>query len=606
MKHLLMLMQLKKFIRSPYFLLLVIVSLLFLFMGTFVTWYVSHEHWVYMWDETNYWYKSLFLQDLIAHKKWKLLLDTLWNSLGEDYSYVPTLVSALILPFIDLHKRVTFLLLISWGYLLPTLVSYWYLARKVLFQNLITSPKKTIDRGLLVGFVCLAFLPQMWAAVMIGAMDIGALFFIAIIILIYFRKNFSDLQIKELIILGTLLVLIFLYRRWYIAWTLSFLIWVNIYDGVFKTIREKRISLHFLQNFMVLVSIIIIYSGTFGFGYFQRLFTTSYSDQLSAFLVSPNVFEYLREIFQLYGGLFIILVVAMSAWLWIHMVPLRKVLLFLWWMLLSVTIALMKIQNFHYPQSYLHLSSACFIIMLFFGSFFIYTPKRNFKKIIFAMFIVLSVGISFKVYFLRLATRNLHEEDITEPSSTLLQILTPWVFPQHRMLPRYRTDINQILYIAQYIDKNVPQGEYVYVLGSSETFNFGILQNVCLSTGCSYEKIGEKILWTHDIDKRDGFPNNFLQADYVIVAEPLQTVVRPQDQQLIVGLGQQFLAGQGFGRHFEKITDFHVTLQGDVTAKIYKRTSPISPESLLEVKNLLKSFYPDYPYIYQPAQNEKK
>ena len=84
----------------------------------------------------------------------------------------------------------------------------------------------------------------------------------------------------------------------------------------------------------------------------------------------------------------------------------------------------------------------------------------------------------------------------------------------------------------------------------SVILNSAILQNAC-KFDPKRRLFCDRILQTNDVDKRDGFPRQFLDATYLVVASPTQYHLRADDQRVIGVLVREVMAGHGIGASFQ-------------------------------------------------------
>ena len=159
----------------------------------------------------------------------------------------------------------------------------------------------------------------------------------------------------------------------------------------------------------------------------------------------------------------------------------------------------------------------------------------------------------------------------------------------------------------------------MYVLGSSTTFNSSALRALNRSLN-QYFKTPNFVDYSSEIDKRDGFPVRLLHAKYVLVASPVQTVLNPAEQQILVVPEREFLEGAGIAPAFEKLpyefnldAGYTYELDGGVKANnfggaivsIYRKTRDITNEEVGQLSEALRKAHPDRPYIYETPASTK-
>ena len=124
-----------------------------------------------------------------------------------------------------------------------------------------------------------------------------------------------------------------------------------------------------------------------------------------------------------------------------------------------------------------------------------------------------------------------------------------WILTDSRHSPLVRNDIEEIDRMLDVLSKTLTNpDDRVYVLASSTVLNSSIVRNAPLSLN-RYAEISTKVLQTHDWDKRDGFPERLLTANYVIVVDPIQYHVQPSDQR-IIGIPAEIFDGEKYWQIF--------------------------------------------------------
>jgi hypothetical protein len=97
------------------------------------------------------------------------------------------------------------------------------------------------------------------------------------------------------------------------------------------------------------------------------------------------------------------------------------------------------------------------------------------------------------------------------------------------------------------------------------------------------------------VDKRDGFPFYFFDANYIIVANPIQTHLASGGQDVIAYLANQILSKKV--NNLKLINTYK--LDNNVTLNLYHKESKYSDEFLKETKEYFQNKYPNYPFLYE-------
>jgi len=167
-------------------------------------------------------------------------------------------------------------------------------------------------------------------------------------------------------------------------------------------------------------------------------------------------------------------------------------------------------------------------------------------------------------------------------------------------LPLVRRDLSELGRLVAAVDRVAAEmggRPSIYCLASSAVLNSNILYAYPPSLHRPFHA-AMLVRNTSNIDKRDGFPNELVSADLVVVCDPPQVHQGVENQQVVVEPARQILAGEGFGAAFERLTDEFVLDEGTKTY-LYMRTRPIKPADVAALSAALRRFYPDRPYVYE-------
>jgi hypothetical protein len=145
------------------------------------------------------------------------------------------------------------------------------------------------------------------------------------------------------------------------------------------------------------------------------------------------------------------------------------------------------------------------------------------------------------------------------------------------------------------------QQGYVYVLASSAILNSSILQNRC-RLGSRPRSFCDRILNTNDVDKRDGFPHQFLRASFLVVANPTQYHLRPDDQRVIGVLAREVMEHHGIGASFQRLSG-EFKLDNGVNAYVHAKVRPFESADLDTLSKEFASYYPGRQSIFKFSRN---
>jgi hypothetical protein len=169
------------------------------------------------------------------------------------------------------------------------------------------------------------------------------------------------------------------------------------------------------------------------------------------------------------------------------------------------------------------------------------------------------------------------------------------VFSEKKLYKRMRGDIETIREMITRVNDMADETRYTYLLSSSGILNSDILKNAYLP---EVKYATKNLLYTYDVDKRDGFPDSFFTADIVIVAEPVQYHLDPAEQQ-IVGIPAEMILEGRADTSLKEIASY--ALDGGVTARVYRKQAPYTHAFLKELSGRMRAAYPAHPFISDTA-----
>ncbi len=169
-----------------------------------------------------------------------------------------------------------------------------------------------------------------------------------------------------------------------------------------------------------------------------------------------------------------------------------------------------------------------------------------------------------------------------------------------------RHDIDDLkVFVSDLNELTASNEKKIYLLASSGLYNSATLQAVYLP-----ERHGalQSLMGTADVDLRDGFPTRFFDADFIIVSEPIQTHLRPQDQSVVAALSEGIMHSPPLSRHFKKIKEYSFSPDGISTVKfkLCEKISPYEKADIDFVENYFVELYPNQPELFKNRFEEYK
>jgi hypothetical protein len=540
---------------------LILVTLLF------ANRYVSQETYFYYADLSHYSSKTEILTDAFRVSL-SQGFSQLYQSFNADYSDFPCL---LLVPLYRLwgESRQVFILGLTLLYLVPFSLIMGAIAAKIFVK-----PDRVI-------FWLTAFLtpliPTVWIANLRGYPDIGGAVLIGLALLICLQ----DLRLSkpwQAPSIGVLMALAILFRR-HFAYSARALLITLFVQGFLLLWQYRRENLrtarqqflrYFLQcSLVVLTSVITL--ALLAPEFIGRVLTTSYRILYSSYEFPLSVT--LPYYANLFGWLlWIMAILGYTFGLWCKTLRQALTLFLLLFFVISLLqwIFLAKAVGSHYGH---HFTGGVVIgIAALVWTLFQALPAR-FNSL--ASLIVLLLLISNAI-------------------ASLLPLASPFAeFGAHFVQanpPLLRPDYANFSALIRYLREVAKDGGAVYVAGDS-----GIMHSDLIEQGEKqlYGRANKRLrllLKAPMVDSRDAYPlQSLLQAQYLVLATPMQGNLPPQEHDVIQVVLNLFQESQAFAQHFQQLPRIFV-LANDVQVKIYRRITPITPETILSTYRYMQKY----------------
>lgn len=526
---------------------LVLFLPVFLFLNFFVFSFISREKFLYFWDYAGYWDKYQTLGLLLKSDPMPALTLVVSSMQNEDYNF---LTAFILQPFYFFFggSRLSYILALTNLFLIPALLLFNLLIVKLARRAFQTNSLLQINFFSTALFLSLGMI---LVPLLLGYVDIAGLILIFTIYILFFHQQFEEISLLRSLILGSLLALLIVLRRPFIFWSMAFLLLITAEIFLKLFYQEKDFINHGLKLITKFVFIITSFGATLLFlstSLIHKIFSVNYNFLYAAYKGEEGVAEYIRNGQRLFNfsGLIIIFLFISSLFFLLIRGKMRRIGFYLAGQFIIIFILFSQTQDFTIHHFYLLTPSIIISISLF----LIYLSqklKNTLAKTLYTLTILSVLVLIFTATFYPDFNKNIKAQ--------------PPLFPSLVHKPLTRNDLPEINRIVLTLNGLVQESDFIYVLSSSSVFSDEILKQAC--TG----RCGQ-ILPTSHVDNRDGFPTQFYKADFVLVADPIQYHLKPENQKVIGILAQQFLKNEN--QNFEKLDqEFH--LEKDVKVYIYKK-----------------------------------
>ena len=558
-------------IASPWILFAVIANV-------FAAWFVTKEKYLYFWDYAEYWRDTSLMAQMLRRAPLRAITQLVYSIRHYDYNYLPAMPMAI--PMLVLGEaRLVYVLSIVNIFAIPAAIGLAAASRAIATN---AGCLQTKSLSFLVPLVLFVF-PPFWVPILRGYPDIGGLVFVSAIMLLYFRQPPQLLKTGELIVCGVLLALLVLFRRWYAFWASSFIMLLPL-DAAFHLWNEESFDFETCWKifrpaaFVVLVFTISLTG--IAWPLVIHMIRTPYRDIYSAYRGNLNIEGLLRDVARVYLGPFVCTMFVVSVIVLAARRQTRRICMFLFGQAALIFILFAQIQGFGWQH--LFLLTPTIIILV---SLALLELANMSSWIIVPVYSLVSIMAFVPVFW-----------QYTGPLSRPGE----YIAPLGRCFPLIRHDLPEIRRLLSVLqDYNARTGGAVYVLASSYVINSSQLREANQSMGTQY-KVTAKILTSADVDKRDKFPLLLLNAEYVLVAVPIQYHLRPQDQRVVGLPAEALLMRKNIGNAFNRLPESFL-LDDNVKVYIFRKVRPITKDEVSELEKECELIYPDRPSVCIPT-----
>ncbi|WP_191396985.1 hypothetical protein [Flavonifractor sp. An306] len=505
---------------------------------------------VYYWDTNIYWSSSTMLAGQhLGLSQLRLVAESV---ITQEYNYLLSFPLSLVMRVLGTNRYV-FLFATVNLYVLPALLGMLVLGRRSKYGGIL---------------LCCAT-PMLLYTALTGFVDVAAAGAGIWAFVIYTDE--SRPQAARGILTGGLLTLVFLLRRYFFFFTVSFGI------AAFLALLVRRSQ---WKSFLTMAVTGVGFSLFFGQSFVvSQVLSANYADTYSAY--DQGRWIDLVMLCRYYGYIMMAVALVCAVFLLLRSQSRYGALLCLCQPVLCLFL-FTRIQSHGQQHLLLYLPAFCFALA---GGMELLPERRAVRWVPWALALC-TLGSSF-----------LPRPQPSHPS----EIAVPDPLPAFTYVPGQRTDLAQLVALRVYVDSlSAEEQKTAAVLASSFTFNSSIYDNTLRSLNIPQSGgPSTSMIYFATVDKRDGFSWNALTADYLIVADPVQTHLGADNQHILTVLAQPVLDGTGIGTAYRRL-DQSFPLEDGVTVYVYERTREITQAEYQAISDTLVALYPDYAQQYQP------
>ncbi len=498
--------------------------------------YIKRGSFIYFWDNATYWdiARKIASGGISEGGFW----NNVYRSIGtEDYNYIAGLPSALVAALFG-ESRLAYVLGLVNMYLIPSYIIIYLLAKKIS-----KAPKIAL---VLVIFLC----PAIMFMAFIGFADIGGL--IITLLCFYLYYSCDGKGIWRYIIIGALLVLAMLWRRWYAFFAVSF-----ITAMAADCLLMRRRWHNTLITAAVAAATLLLFFRDF----VTNKLVTDYGSLYAGYKFSLMTDFKLTA--RYFGLIFIGVLAVCSVVMRVKRGEARTIFM---WIQTTVCAAMFLATQTHGQQHLLLYLPSLIVLTLI-------TVKHITKEWALLALAALALVNSVNVYLPRSQPTNI--QDIKGVS----------LFTSFSMLPLRRDDAGQILELKQKLDETVYEGDTLGVLASSFTINEDILKNVEPSLGIKGTR-KNYIVSLPQVDSRDFDLSALYNVNFILAVFPAQTHLAQGSQSVLEEAVKSFENYADIATAYIEAPECE-TVINDMRIKLFRRIRDEEAEDIREFESRL-------------------
>ncbi len=494
---------------------------------------------VYFWDDATYWEISRML--MARPFNFQFIKDVYTSIITADYNYLSAVPVALWMKVFH-GTRVSYIIAITLMYLIPTQIMIYKLCNK-------------LSKAPWVAFlITVLSIPALSYLTFIGFIDVGGVLIGVSCYYLYYTDTFKKRPWLKYVILGVLLGVIMLFRRYFAFFAVSFITAMVIDVILFRrTPRGLFITLGTVAGVI----------GILFFPFVVNILLKDYGNLYSGY--KYNIFVDLKLVTRYYGLLFLVMVLASVPFIIEQKRDMRCVMpilqLLICWSMFVTTQT--------HGQQHLFMYVPGFSVLLVLGL----NGVKNYK--IFSV-VCLITAITFISPFIP-----------RKQPDNIQQIKGLAFTPTYSVKAEKRGDINHIFALKSNLDRVIPEGKVCGVLSSSFTLNASILLNVEPSLNRESSRLDSYIVGLPEVDSRDWWRlEEIYNCDYILVATPAQTHLAEGQQTIITEAVNSFINNTDFAKAYTKVYGVSARI-GEVDVELYRRVRVVTETEKAQFKTRL-------------------
>ena len=441
---------------------------------------------------------------------------------------------------------------------IPYLVFSLSILLKRFFEILKVEKKEILLGVLLVVFM---LFPTLHATAIFGQPDFFGLFFIFLIIALTLSYKFDSLELDRLLLLFITTYCLFICRRWYVYWLISYYLCYGI-SIIMSNYKEKDKLLLILKNLCIFACVSgIIFILTL-FPLLKNIIMSDFKNHYIYYMGGGFLGELLSQKNRL--GLAMLLLITMGYIIGFIKKEYRKYSIISFIQIIIIIFLFTRIQNMGDHHTLTLLPSYLFGILVL----IIHLEKKNEP---WAKYLIIGVMILNFINGL-IGTNNS-------------------IFTNISLKVPNQEDYNQIEEVAYWLKDNLSEENTAYMITHTDRYNPDKFRNIFKPDRSIeyYLPYGSAVIGTHK------FPTSLFTATYVITTTPFESISIEEKYEKVF---EELVSENVFV--LEKTFD----MKNGYNVLIYKRVKEVTIEEVEKYKEILKEESKQFPELYEDILNE--
>lgn len=516
---------------------LIFIAVIWLIMNIGGAVYMSLSKNIYFWDSATYWDISRKIASgALGESFWTGVYDSIGT---QDYNYIAGLPGALWVRLFGESRDAYIMGLINM-YLMPAVAVIYALAKRL------SKARKTAT------VLTVALIPALIFMTFIGFADVGGMLPCLGCMYLYFTRNEKKCEVWRYMLIGVLIVIAMLWRRWYAFFGVSFITAMAADSLIFRGRKLPAVI-----TVLTVGAILMLCFRDFVFSKLLADYGNLYSGY--KFAISTD----LKLVTRYFGILTLVLLAAGS--IAAGIVRKEKRTVFLWIQMLVCFAMFVSVQTHGQQHLLLYIPSLAVLALILI--------KHIDNVWALVLLVLVSVFNSVNVYIPREQPNNIQE-------------IRHYAFvPDFSMRPVVREDVDELLRLKLTLDAVVEEGKTLGVLASSFAINEDILRNAEPSVGIDNARV-DYIYPLPQVDSRDKDMTALYNVNYMLVAFPAQTHLADGNQRVVTEAVQSFSAYADFATAYDELPQYEREING-ITLKLYKRNRAVTPQQMITFEKRL-------------------